>query len=266
MKKSKQFTMDIVVLTAGRVDLFEKCIDHILPQLTPQRNLVIMNNGANTPEYAKVYSKIPDAYIKRSNANLGFAAGANMGIKGGDAPLVMFVTDDVFLNPDAIDVLERRMADQSIGICGMKLLFPEGGDDSARPSGKVQHIGMASNIRGEMIHPLIGWSPENPKCCISQEVLAVTGAAFMIRRDVYRIVGGFDTVYGKGYYEDMDLCFACRAKAGKRVFIDTDSVGVHGVAQTFKVSKEPAPNFQQNMNIFRSRWVSQTPWSEFNLW
>lgn len=267
--KPTKYNMDVVVLTAGRHDLFDRCIDHVVPQLSPQRNLIIANNGANTPEYLPTYAKVPQAVIKRSSQRLGFSYGANMGMRAGSAPLIMFITDDVFIAPNAIDILEKRMlSDTSIGICGMKLIFPEDSEDPTRPAGKVQHIGMASNIRGEMIHPLIGWSPDNPKCCVSQEVLAVTGAAFMIRRDVFQAIRGFDTIYEKGYYEDMDLCFACRGKAGKRVFIDTESLGTHGVAQTFKTvtDRSQQPNFQRNMEIFRSRWLSQIPWSEWQIW
>jgi GT2 family glycosyltransferase len=155
------------------------------------------------------------------------------------------------------------MGDPSIGICGYKLLFPDDSNDPNRPAGKVQHIGMASNIRGDMIHPLIGWSPDNPKCNVSREVLAVTGASFIVRRDIFQRVGGFDPIFGKGYYEDMDLCFKIRS-AGKRVFVDTNAVATHGVGQTFK-SNEPPP-IQQNQQIFKLRWWNSMPWSEFEIW
>lgn len=257
--------LDIAVLTAGRVDLFEKCIEALLPQLRPEYKLHVHNNGHPSKEYEKIYKRLPQgSNIIRSNQMSGFSDGANKVIRSGSAPLVLFVTDDVFLKPGAIEALIRRMDDQSIGQCGYKLLFPEDSEDTARPAGKVQHIGMASNIKGEMIHPLIGWNPDNPKCCISREVLAVTGASFIIRRSVFNRVNGFDVAYGRGYYEDMDLSFKVRA-SGFRVFMDAEAQATHGVGQTFKSLQEQVP-FQQNMMLFKSRWLKYIPWSEWEIW
>lgn len=266
MNKSKiKITLDIAVLTAGRVDLFEKCIDAILPQMEDGFKIHVFNNGFPSPEYERIYKKLPEgSAIRRTNSNVGFPNGANSAIRSGNAPMVLFITDDIFLHPGAITTLLYGMQqDESIGIMGYKLLFPEDSYESTRPAGKVQHIGMASNIRGEMIHPLIGWSPDNPKCNISRDVLAVTGATFMIRRAVFNKAGGFNPIYSRGYYEDMDLCFTIRSQ-GKRVFVNTNAVATHGVGQTFKNDTTPPP-IQQNQMIFRSRWIGQMPWTEWEM-
>lgn len=262
MPKTK---LDIAILTAGRVDLFEKCVDAILTQYQPDHKIHVHNNGHPSKEYELVYKKLPkDSVVIRSNQMSGFSEGANKVIKSGTAPLILFITDDVFLHDGAIESLLQRMEDKSIGQCGYKLLFPDDSNDKTRPAGKVQHIGMASNIRGDMIHPLIGWSADNPKCQISREVLAVTGASFMIRREVFNHIGGFDPVYGRGYYEDMDLSFKVRA-SGYRVFCDVEAQATHGVAQTFKDLKEQIP-FHQNQMIFKTRWLQAVPWSEWEIW
>lgn len=256
--------LDIALLTAGRSDLFAKCVESVLRQIEPEYKIYVHNNGHPSKEYEEIYKQIPEgSRIIRSNQMSGFADGANKVINAGQAPLILFITDDVFLWDGAIDSLISRMEDKSIGQCGYKLVFPHDSTDPARPAGKVQHIGMASNIRGDMIHPLIGWDIDNPKCNISREVLAVTGASFIIRRDVFQGVRGFDTAYGKGYYEDMDLSFKVRT-AGYRVFVDTSAVATHAVGQTFKGEKDIP--FQQNQQIFKMRWAPYMPWSEPEIW
>jgi len=256
--------LDIALLTAGRSDLFAKCVEAVLRQMEPEYKIYVHNNGHPSKEYEEIYKQLPEgSRIIRSNQMSGFSDGANKVINAGKSPLILFITDDVFLWDGAIDALLSRMQDRSIGQCGLKLVFPHDSDDPARPAGKVQHIGMASNIRGDMIHPLIGWDVDNPKCNISREVLAVTGASFIIRRDVFQRVRGFDTAYGKGYYEDMDLSFKVRA-AGQRVFIDTSAVATHAVGQTFKDEKDIP--FQQNRQMFKLRWSQYMPWSEPEIW
>lgn len=260
-----KYKLDIAILTAGRVDLFDKCVEAVLTQYQPEYKIHVHNNGHPSKEYEEVYKKLPkDSVVIRSNQMTGFGDGANKVIKSGSAPLVLFITDDIFLHGGAIESLLARMADMSIGQCGYKFIFPQDSTDNSRPAGMVQHIGMASNIRGDMIHPLIGWSPDNPKCKISREVLAVTGASFIIRRQVFNRVGGFDPIYGRGYYEDMDLSFKVRA-SGFRVFVDVDAMATHGVGQTFKDLKEPIP-YQQNGMIFKSRWLKSIPYSEWEMW
>lgn len=268
MKKKNNFapiSLDISVLTAGRSDLFEKCLDEILTQYQPEYKIHVCNNGHPSAEYERIYEKLPqNSSIKRNNVDGGFSVGANAAMNSGRSPLVLFITDDVFIHPGAIETLINVMKDPSIGQCGYKFLFPEESGDIHRPAGRVQHIGMASTINGDMTHPLIGWSSTNSKCNISRDVLAVTGASFIIRRNVFNKVGGFDPVYGKGYYEDMDLSFKVR-QSGSRVYVTTDAVATHGVGQTFKNETTPPP-VQQNQMTFRTRWLYGMPWSEFEIW
>jgi GT2 family glycosyltransferase len=134
------------------------------------------------------------------------------------------------LKEDAIEKMAQSMKDPSIGVCGAKLLFPLN-SSSTRPAGKVQHVGMAVSIRGDVIHPLIGWSANNPRCCVSRDVFGVTGACFMTRRDLFRKIGGFDTAYGAGTYEEVDFCMRVR-NVGKRVFVNCGAQGWHYAGAT----------------------------------
>jgi GT2 family glycosyltransferase len=256
--------LDIAILTAGRVDLFEKCVGAVLTQMRPEYKIYVCNNGHPSEDYERIYRLLPEgSVVKRNNQDGGFGVGANTAINAGNAPLVLFITDDVFIHGGSIEKLLETMKDQTIGLCGYKLLFPEDSTEPSRPAGMVQHVGMASNIRGEIIHPLIGWSPDHPKTKLSREVLAVTGASFMVRRAVFNRARGFNPIYGKGYYEDTDLCFTIRSQ-GSRIYCNCDATATHGVGQTFK-NEQNSP-IQQNRLTFTSKWISQMPWSEFEFW
>jgi GT2 family glycosyltransferase len=263
MKPNKSI-LDIAILTAGRVDLFSKCVDAILPEMKPEYKITVCNNGSPSSEYEEIYKKLPlGSVVKRNNKNEDYSVGCNIAMKAGNAPLILLVTDDVFLHPDTVSKLIKTMDGPSIGICGLKLLFPEDSTDKGRPAGKVQHVGLASNIRGEIIHPLVGWSSNNPKCNVSQEVLGVTGACFIIRRNLFQRIGGFNPIYGKGYYEDLELCLQAR-ELGAKIWVNTEATATHGVGQTFQ--KEGNSPIRENQMIFMGRWGSKLSWSEFNHW
>lgn len=189
---------------------------------------------------------------KRLQQNVGFPAGSNEGARMGSAPLILFIGDDVTLFDGALEKMVKRMEDQSIGVCGAKLIFPPNSTHPNRPAGKVQHIGLALNIRGEIIHPLVGWNTDHPKTQEARDVFATTGACFMIRRNLFAKAGGFDLAFGLGTFEDVDLCIKVRA-LGYRIFVETEAKAYHYVGATVEKKGAGFP-LQQNANIFRTRW------------
>lgn len=271
--------IDLAVLTAGRFDLLEKCLDSIYKeaQLIPL-NVQIVDNGSDPKERAAhselfVYQKEKDpagnikSFItKRLTNNVGFPMGANECGKMGRSSLIMFISDDIELLPGAIEKVVRRFDDATIGIVGMKFLFPADSTRKDRPAGKTQHCGLAVNVRGDIIHPLVGWSANHPKTSVTRDVWAVTGACFTIRRSLFNKFGGFDPVYGKGTFEDVDLCMKVR-QAGLRVFLDAEAQGYHYVGATVEKRQESYP-LQQNKQTFMARWQNSglVYWTENEYW
>ncbi|WP_131737836.1 glycosyltransferase, partial [Actinomadura roseirufa] len=61
-----------------------------------------------------------------------------------------------------------------------------------------------------------------------RDVLAVGSAGMLVRRDVWRRLGGFDVEYGL-FRDDVDFCWRAHA-AGHRVVVATDAVVYHAEA------------------------------------
>jgi GT2 family glycosyltransferase len=244
--------------------VFSDCIDAILSETKSfPANIYVFENG--TPGvYKDVISRLPEtSRVSSTSQNIGFPAGANRVIKMGKAPLVLFITDDIILHPGAIDTLIRRMDNPNISQCGLKLLFPEDSMDRGKPAGKVQHIGHAMTIRGEIVHPLLGWSADNPKCCISREVISVTGGVFMVRRKLFERIGGFNEIYSPGYYEDAELSLTLQ-QLGGTVFIDTNAVATHVTNATFGKEKN-LPPITRNKITFNTRCGRFFRWTEWEM-
>lgn len=270
--KVERAGLDIVVTTAGRFDVLRVCLDTLAEyaKITPF-NVLVIDNGSDAEESrqnADLFFRANNPYFKskRLTQNVGFPAAANEGARMGNAPLIMFLSDDVKLTEGAIEKVVSDFQDPAVGIVGIKLLFPEDSTAPNRPAGRVQHVGLDLNIRGEPIHPLIGWGKNHPKTCISREAWAVTGACLTIRRDLFNKAGGFNQIYGKGTFEDCDLCLTVRGLGGK-IYIDTQAVGYHHVGATAEKRQEAFP-IQQNLMIFRSRWQATNllQWGEWTYW
>jgi GT2 family glycosyltransferase len=276
---NKKPIIDLVVTTAGRFDMLKICLDAIYreAQTNPLSIFIIDDFSpaeerlANDELFHYQAEKDPahnvvNFKVKRHQSVEGFPRSANEGAREGKAPLVMFISDDVELHEGALDKVIRRLDDLTIGIVGIKLIFPPTSTSPIRPPGKVQHVGLALNIRGEPIHPLVGWNPNHPKCCISRDAWAVTGACLTIRRPLFHQINGFDVDYGRGTFEDCSLAMNVR-KLGKRVFIDTDAQAYHYVGATMEKKQEYFP-LQNNLMIFRGKWMNsgQLIWDEYRFW
>lgn len=219
--------IDICVLTAGqRPDLLNKCLESIRPYAEKTKSPVyLFGNGIkniNSPNWVNV---------RLVKDNRGYPGGANAAIDMGKLDLVLFVSDDIEFTDGAIEQAVSTMKqDNKIGMLGFKLLFSSG---TQNPAGKVQHVGHACDIHGNILHPFIGWSPENPKTCVSGEVFSVTGATFLVRRKAFIVGGKFNEIYGSGYYEDVELALNIRDR-GYKIWLDADAVAYHYVGATFE--------------------------------
>lgn len=82
----------------------------------PYRIIVIDNSSSDgTPEY--VNASFPDVELIRMDSNIGFTAAARVGVDkavGSGADAVLLMHHDVWLAPDALEVLEGNCTDDSL--------------------------------------------------------------------------------------------------------------------------------------------------------
>jgi GT2 family glycosyltransferase len=263
--------VSIIIAVYGRFDLLAQCLDAI-PEAAGDLpyNVVLVDN--NSPEkdvadsfYQSVQQNTNNVFVIRNKENMGFPYACNQGSKRRFSPLLYFLNSDVVLKKDAIVNLVKALDNPKIGIVGTKLLFPDNSLDlkhEFRPAGKVQHVGLCTNIRGDFYHVFVGWSPDHPKVMKVWEVYAVTGAALMTRRALFDKVGGFYLGYGLGSFEDVDLSLSIR-ELGYNVIVEQSAVGIHYTGATAEHYKMPYP-LDQNRLIFMSRWASRINYTEIN--
>lgn len=241
--------LDVVIVTGGRWDFLKECLSAL-----HNVNVILIDNASDADERRQNESLFQGVSTKRLQQPLGFAAANNEGARMGGNPNILFLNDDCILKEGAIEKMLESLKDPMVGIVGAKLTFPMTSTNSTRPAGKVQHVGLALNIRGEVIHPLVGWSPDNPKTCKTREVWGVTGACLTVRRWLFNRLGGFDTAFGMGTYEDADLCLKVRS-AGYKIILNAEAQGTHYAGATAE-KKQVAFPLQFNVMQFKTKWLN----------
>jgi GT2 family glycosyltransferase len=243
-----QPSVSVVIPTFNRSDLVRTCLQ-TLDETRPagfQIEVVVVDDGSDSAEAAELDAL--DAKVVRNERNLGFLASANRGAAEATGDYLLFLNNDTILLPGWLPPLVRTFQDRTdAGAVGGKLVFPDGTLQEA--GGIVYADGSAANYgRGDP-------NPEAPLYSFLREVDYVSGSMLLTPRSLFERLGGFDDVYGFGYYEDADYCFRIR-ESGLRVYFQPESVIVHregGSAGTDIASG--AKQFQsRNRPIFVDRW------------
>lgn len=261
--------VDIIIPVLGQYDLLEKCLNSLPGAFedVPYR-VFIYDNATPLPmdEKQAFYGRFP-VKVTYAKKNYGYPVACNEAAKKGTNKFLFFLNSDIELFPGSGKrMVEYFQNDEDLGILGMKLLFPESvafEHQQARPAGKVQHYGISFNIQARPYHPFAGWSADNPKVLKPIEPTAVTGAALMIRRSLWRKIGGYNMEYGLGTMEDVELSFAVKGE-GKKVMVYPDCEAYHYTNATAMHYQIGFP-LEINYQIFYNKYVSKLEWGDGSI-
>jgi GT2 family glycosyltransferase len=260
--------VDIIIPVHQRFDLLEQCLNSIPDAVgdIPYK-IIIFDNGSPLEEADKFYPNLDKSIkIARSKQNVGFPRACNQGVYRGNSPLLFFLNSDVILESGSIDRLVRVMDEPEVGVVGMRLVFPVehvGLNDQIRPAGKLQHIGLSTNIRGEVYHAFMAWNPTHPRVMMQKEVFAVTGAALMTRRKIWSQAKGFNEIYSPGTFEDVDYCCTVR-EMGYNIRVEPEALGTHytgATAEKYRLGY----NLSHNQMTFMQRWGNKLEWWDYRI-
>ena len=247
--------VSIIIPVFNQIKFTSSCLEALFQNTPLERiyEVIIVDNASSdgTREFLKEARKrYPKLKTLTNKENLLFAKACNQGadIAGGD--YLVFLNNDTEPLPGWLDPpLERFESDESIGIIGIKLLYPDR---------TVQHCGIQfyRSVNPTYViwplHRYLHSSSDDPRVNVPQDVHAVTGACLFIRNELFRRIGGFEERYGM-YFEDTDLCFKAR-KAGKRVFYEPGSVAIHHEGKS-SPSREIIDEFNEKAaHMFYKLW------------
>ncbi len=183
--------------------------------------LIVVDHGStdNSIDVCRQWSeKLPIKVIARGE-NYSFSNSSNVGVNETNAPLLLFMNNDITLCQDIIpQMVELIQQDKNLGMVGVKLLDIVSDRSLAFPP--TQHLGVQLyfHSQNEPFYPFeVRYAPQLLKVQSAPwKVPAVTGALMMCRREDFQAVGGFHEDYFYGY-EDIDLCLSIQQKLGKEI-------------------------------------------------
>ena len=154
-----------------------------------ERILVVDNASSDE---TRAIAKAAGAELLENARNEGFGRAANRGIEAAGDADALLVNPDILVSPGALAALRRAAARYpEAGLLAPRLLEEDGRVFFQAQSFLSPYL---PNPKG------VKWQPDGD-CCAP----FLSGAALLIRRAAWRVVGGFDREIFL-FYEDDDLC------------------------------------------------------------
>ncbi|WP_146749573.1 glycosyltransferase [Ensifer adhaerens] len=209
-------SVTVVIPTRDRVELVRACVDGLLNRTNyPKLDVLIVDNGSVEAETLSYFSSViadPRVRILRDDGPFNYSRLNNRaaGIAQGD--YICFLNNDIdVIEIDWLSEMMSQAIQPGVGAVGTRLLYG---------SGTLQHVGVTLGVYGVAAHGhrhfagnSIGYFG-HPQ--LVREVSAVTGAALLMAKTIFRTVGGFDERNLAVSYNDVDLCLRVGA-AGYRI-------------------------------------------------
>ncbi len=223
--------LDIIIVNWNSGQQLQRCLESIekFGGKYVSKVIVVDNASADDSLSFTVKRRLP-VKIVRNKHNLGFAKACNQGAELGDARYLLFLNPDTELFNDS---LKRPLAfmesggNEKVGICGIQLVGKDGAISRTcarfptfkRLAAEILGINKLPGFKGSGIH-MKDWDHSSTK-----EVDHVIGAFFLLRRELFLQLNGFDERFFV-YLEDIDLSYRAN-QAGWRTFYLADAAAFH---------------------------------------
>jgi GT2 family glycosyltransferase/SAM-dependent methyltransferase/glycosyltransferase involved in cell wall biosynthesis len=194
------------------------CLRSIAEDIAATPYEVVVVDDASTDETSEVLAQVGGVKVVRLKHNRGFVGAVNAGLTVSRGRYIVLLNNDTVVQPGWLDALvETAAASGDIGLVGAKLVYSDGRLQEAgaiiKPDGSAWNYGRYQ----EAADPAFNFPREVDYC---------SGACLLIRRELLDAVGGLDTRFAPGYYDDADLAFAARER-GYRVLYQPKATVIH---------------------------------------
>lgn len=230
----KSLDVSIIIVNYNTKELTRNCLKSLFEQISGiSFEVIVSDNGSNDGSIEMIKSEFPQVRLIENNANLGFGAANNRGLKMTKGKYIFYLNSDTVLLNNAVriffDCWENSPEKDRIGAFGCVLqdengnLIHSGGEFPKYKSvcrerfSELVHSGakyLFLKLHLEKLYPAARKKIRGEQV-IPSEVDYVTGADLFMLNDK---LASFDERFVL-YYEETDLQMTLRKLTGKKSFL-----------------------------------------------
>lgn len=210
-------SLSVVIPTYGREETLCETLRELLQLSYPDWELLIVDQTpGHKPETMAFLETLPPRARRIVSPIPSLPAARNVGAREARGEVVLYLDDDVTPLPGLLVAHARHYTDPTVGGVAGRLISP---------TGEVRQLDpryYRSPLRWLYLRFDQNWD--------RREVEAAPGGNMSFRRDLIRLVGGFDERFvGNAFREETDFCLRLRATSYRIVF-DPDAAVIHHFA------------------------------------
>ena len=239
--------ISIVIPVHNLFEMTYHCLASIILSGSQIPYEVIVVDDLSTDRTTELNAYVDNVRVVRNERNLRFLLSATAGADAAKGDYILFLNNDTEVTSGWLEELLSVFNNfHNVGLAGSKLIYPDGRLQEAGGiiwgSGKAWNVGHGQNAR----HPQYNYV---------RQVDYVSGAAMMIKADLWESIGGFSKELIPAYYEDTDLAFKVR-DAGFKTYYCPASTVVHyeGMSNGRELTSGVKKFQTVNAPKFRKKW------------
>lgn len=229
--------LSIIIVNYNTPEKLFACLDSIFKNLAAHFvsnfEVIVVENGS-TKKFPENFSSLyPKVNLVISKKNLGMGGGNNLGVDSAKGSYVLILNPDTIVLKSSIDkMLEYFKEHQEIGIIGPQLLNADLSIQySCRRFPKLMTPIYRRTFLGSFFKKKLDeYLMKDFNHKFIKEVDWMLGACFLLRKDFFLELKGFDEKNFFMYFEDVDLCKRIK-KTGKKVVYFPDAKIIHDHAR-----------------------------------
>lgn len=213
--------VSIITINYNGMDDTAEMIESFRKHETYPYEIIVVDNASRNPgEQEALRKAFPDIRVIRSDKNLGFAGGNNLGISYATGAYLLFLNNDTIITRPVLESLVKALdEDPGIGSVSPKIAsWPE--------KERLQYAGSTPMSPITLRNENIGFNQiDDGQFDIPGQTAFTHGAAMMIRAADLGKFGQMPESYFL-YYEELDWCVQIR-RAGLKIWYEPRSVVYH---------------------------------------
>lgn len=196
--------ISIIIVTHNHKDYIEKCLNSIPSNL----EIILVDNISTdgTPEL--IEAEYPHVKLIKSNENLGYGKGVNLGVKNSKGNYLVILNPDTIIEENSIEELVKPLIPNNEIITVPKVMLYDG--SKINTCGNIEHFTGLTFTRG------LG---KKDSYYDEEEYLGgLSGVCFALKRDLYHKIGGFDENIFL-YMEDAEISWKINSLGYKILYV-----------------------------------------------
>lgn len=243
----KHSSVDIIIVNWNSGDQLRSCLSSVYktssPALKKFLNVIVVDNGSKDQSLLKIQQDFPELLLINNKDNRGFGAACNQGALSSKAKYILFLNPDTVLSGGSIDIpvdFLERAENRDYAVCGIQIINERGviSRSCARFPRVIDFIADIIGISKLFPNFPLGMHLSNWNHMDNKAVDHVIGAFYLVRRDIFEKLGGFDERFFV-YLEDLDLSRRIHEN-GQKIYYLTDAQCFHkggGVTEKIKAQR-----------------------------